>query len=274
MKKVFLPLLLAGIVLFGAGCVSSVTRQDVVPVNSIVTETSPQFQSETISNGLEKILYRYGSSTEQYLLLYKVDPAQYDLTVEHATSARSIADWQISLGNPALVANGGYFHEDNLPSGMLVSHGKRIGTRAFDFDKSATLELSPTPEIIDTRMEDVPPYVQNAIQSYPLLLKNGMPQIETDSGLLARRTFFGFDSEGFAYIGILPDAELSLYELAQNLKKMPISWDRVINLDGGPSSGVAVRNGDIENSIFPVPNVIVVQKKETRPNENVEAQKN
>lgn len=231
-----------------------------IPSTSV--ETSAQNPKvESVADGLEKITFQFGASTQEHLLLYKIDPTQYDFSIEHTSSARSIADWQLSLGIPTLVVNGAYFHEDYSPSGMLIVNGERVGSRAFDLDKSALLELSPLPQIIDTQTEVLPAQTEHALQSYPLLVQNGMNAIQSDSGLVARRSFFGFDADGFAYIGILPDAELSLFELGHVLESMNIKWKKVLNLDGGPSSGLAVANGDIENSIFPVPNVIVVKEK-------------
>ncbi len=246
----------------GAGCSPEKKLESTTSIPPTSVERSaPSPEVKSVANGLERMTFQFGSSAGEHLLLYKIDPAQYDFSIEHASSARSIADWQLTLGMPMLVVNGAYFHEDYSPSGMLIINGERIGSRTFDLDKSALLELSPLPQIIETKTEVLPAQTKHALQSYPLLVRNGMNVIQSDSGLVARRTFFGFDTDGFAYIGILADAELSLFELGHVLEKNNIKWKNVLNLDGGPSSGLAVVNGEIKNSIFPVPNVIVVKEK-------------
>ncbi len=265
MKRFFTVLAFACFCILGTGCEIPVSPSLAPPqpsdeIEQVVAQ-NPNPKIEAVANGLEKIVYWHGSSTNEYLLLYKIDPEKYTFSTEHTSSARSIANWQADLRTPALIVNGAYFHEDYSPSGMLIIDAQQIGSRVFDFDKSAILELEPLPNIIDTNTSPAPTDLRNALQSYPLLIKQGRAGIEKDSELLARRTFFGIDTDKDIYIGILPKSELSLFTLSRVLERMPINWATVINLDGGPSSGIAVANDEIHNSIFPVPNVIIVRNK-------------
>lgn len=260
MKKQLCLIALLSAAVLGAGC----TAPEFAPPSAVLPAPAVEMEPKptNIQSGLQEISFQYGSSTQERILLYRIDPEQYQFSFEYASSAKSIADWQLALGAPALVANGGYFHEDYSPSGLLIMRGNRIGERQFDFDKSAVLELAPEFLIIDTKEESFDAQnVREALQSFPLLIKDGMPAVKTDSGLKARRTFFGVDRDGSVYVGVVPDSEMSLYELAQALARMGTAWSRVLNLDGGPSTGIAAGNGKIENSIFPVPSVIVVRKK-------------
>ena len=81
---------------------------------------------------------------------------------------------------------------------------------------------------------------------------------------LARRTFIGTDEAGQVYVGVVWKDDVSLFELMQILQELDVNWYDVINLDGGPSTGIAVETGsfvEILDSAGPVPNVIVIQPK-------------
>ena len=83
-----------------------------------------------------------------------------------------------------------------LPSGLLISNGERIGEREFDYQRTAFLSLSPKLEIIDTTQEKVNlEKIKEGAQSYPLLIRDGQSAIESDSELLARRSFIGTDQK-------------------------------------------------------------------------------
>lgn len=256
-RLIFLGLAL--LALCGSGCASIAKPQTEAIQETAPTETTNPFV-KTLGPGLEKITFHFGSSTREYLSVYKIDPSVYTFSIEHATSGMSIANWQEDLPDAVLIANGSYFLENQRPAGLLIAHGKTVQSEKFDLAKSALLNLSPRPRIIDTAVEMIPKQMEDALQSYPLLIRAGAPAVKADSRKLARRTFFGTDSEGNTYLGILPDTQLSLFSLSHELARMPIDWDLVLNLDGGPSSGIADMNG-VENSQAPVPNVVVVKKK-------------
>ena len=160
-----------------------------------------------------------------------------------------------------------YFHPDRWPSGWLKASGTIVGQRAFDVAKSALLELSPRPviEVDPARNVALQREAKDAAQSYPLLVAHGHALVTEDSGKVARRTFVATDRAGaYFYIGIVPYAEISLHELSQALAKLPVNWDNVLNLDGGPSSGLAYRDPDHAQTIdsyVTIPNVLTVYAK-------------
>lgn len=240
---------------FGAGCVPTVTVLEPAPL-------SPKPAWEEVGNGVERLQARFGPSPSNgTLLLYRFPRQGWSWSIEHSTNARSVRDWAEQISGPAIVTNGGYFHEDNMPSGALISHGQRIGSRSFDPDKSALVILSPEPRLVDqTRYPTAIEDAQDALQTYPYLLRNGEGSIAEDSGRLAERTFIGTDREGRIYLGVAMDASVSLYELMHILLAQPVEWRDVVNLDGGPSTGFVAsfeNENRGRNSLTPVPNVIV-----------------
>ena len=131
-------------------------------------------------------------------------------------------------------------------------------------ERSAVLELAPAFKIIDTAKEKFDEKnIAEAAQSYPLLIATGKVQ-KVSAEKLARRSFAGIDYQGNVYFGIIPDDEVSLATAADMINKIGVAWTNVLNLDGGPSSGLAANlSGAKEtiNSIVQVPNVIIAEPK-------------
>lgn len=203
-------------------------------------------------------------ATEPRIVLFPFNADDVSLTFAHdEQDPKRVSEWAASLDGELLVANGVYFHDDSFPSGLFVSSGKRVGDRAFDANKSGLLVLQPTPAVIDTSASSLPDVsdLVEAAQSFPFLIKDGHAAIAEDSGLVARRTFIGNDKDGRIYIGTVAADAISLYDLSQELAAMAIPWDNVMNLDGGPSTGVVTAdpNDTDFDSFSAVPNVLVVR---------------
>ena len=145
-------------------------------------------------------------------------------------------------------------------------HGQRVGTRQFDLDLSGLIDLSSGAlKLINTKSEKANlKNLTEGAQSYPFLIMDGKSAVTEESGKLGRRTFIGLDRQQNAYVGVVPDEPITLRELSLALKTLDIDWDRVINLDGGPSTGLKFNTetyNELEDSYTIVPNVLVVEKK-------------
>jgi hypothetical protein len=244
----------------GAGCVPKISPTPIVPTEVVV----PSWKE--VSRGVERLEASYGSrATRGRLLIYRFSREGWSWRLAHSTSSASVRDWADRLPDASFIVNGVYFHEDQLPSGAFISGGERVGARAFDDDKSAFIVLAPSPRIIDPASEpDALKDATEAAQTFPFLIKNGAAAVSEDSGKVAERSFIATDRDGRIYLGVALDESLSLYELTELLRKQPVEWDRVVNLDGGPSTGFVARFPGYDegrNSLTPVPNVIVVSPK-------------
>ena len=250
--------------LIGAGC-------SALPIdtNHPVTQVQPLGQSQggswkKVEDGLDRL--EYTSTQGVTVVMYRLDPAYFTFQFEASTGTHGLAEWFGAYPNAALMINGVYFHDDNMPSGFLVTNGRREGDRAFDMNKSGMIDVSDgSVRILDTSV-DTPRLesFNNAAQSYPFYFKGGEPSIKEDTQLTARRSFIGKDQHGNIYIGVVPVAEISLYQAMQLLDETDVDWANVINLDGGPSTGLFVHGrGFTEElpSLFPVPNVLTAWRK-------------
>jgi len=196
------------------------------------------------------------------VLVFAFEPDQVNVSLAHKDNPLFVSSWAKDQGN-ALVINGGYFHDDFSPSGFLYVDGKRIGDRAFDKEVSGLIEVRPDRGVnirdlaVDPLSLGEPLYT--SIQSYPFLLKNGERAIREDSGKRARRTALGVDREGGVYVFIEQTSQLSLYELMVVIDESDIENLTVLNLDGGPSTGLSIKKDDqhaLIDSYWAVPNIL------------------
>jgi hypothetical protein len=258
---------------FGIGCARSQDETTPVigsalplPYQDALEKVSEVFAWKRVAEGVDraKIAVPQGE-WRPTLVVYRFDPSQYHFNFAHNQTAQSIRAWRDELADAKFIMNGVYFHEDGTPSGALRIRGTDISSRAFDADKAGLIVFDGAPKILDTA--DQPhafDSTSSSAQSYPFLIKDGVPAVKEDSELLARRSFIGMDWDGLVYLGVYGDGEISLYGFGELLKTLPITWTHVLNLDGGPSTSFVSKFPDaeeIEDGYSAIPNVIVVTKK-------------
>lgn len=243
------------------------SRADVDASQSI---TSHERLSEwvTVDEGIQRYTALYSQpATGTRLVLYRFDPSLYIFKFVDAGIKKTLDQWRRDE-EALFVANAVYFDEQNGSQGFLRINGQEKGQRFYDLDKSGLIVLDYPPRLLDTQHTEasVLQRFSMSAQSYPFFIRNGKEAIEKDSGFIARRTFFGIDESGFVYIGIVPEAPVTLFQLMRLLASLPVRWQSVINLDGGPSSGIATKlrdHAEVFESYTGVPNIISVFRKET-----------
>ncbi|MBU1446185.1 phosphodiester glycosidase family protein [Patescibacteria group bacterium] len=221
-----------------------------------------------VDDSLATMEIKYETETvDGTIEIYRITPGRYEISLENdIESPHYLADWAENL-DAAIVINGGYFHEDYTPSGYLKVDFNRIGERLFDQQRSGLLlieddqisirDLSKDPLVTGEELE-------YGLQSYPFFIQDSVRAITADSGKLGRRTAVGTDHDGYFYIIIVDDFNITLYALMEALIDTDIDFEYVLNLDGGPSSGIIVHRSRInveEDSIVRVPNVVVFSEK-------------
>ncbi len=197
--------------------------------------------------GLSANMLLYKNSDEIGVINFaKIAPGEFTAEIENSTSTpSSISDWSSSKEHQVLI-NAAYFNEDKTPSGYLVVNGETVGETLFDQDKSGLLVIQDDQFSIRDLATEPLEEGENfdfALQSYPFLIKNSEKAIKSDSGKKARRSAIGIDKEGNVYVLISDSPNLSLYEFMNILYDSEIDFETVLNLDGGPSSGLYVNFG-------------------------------
>lgn len=153
--------------------------------------------------------------------------------------------------------NGGYFGMKLEPVALLISGGKRLARRNAKQPDSAAFIVTKKGKPAVVPMKNVkPPYkgMDFAVQNQPLLVHRGkaiffprgkdgkrLPAISRGKG--HRRTVAGVDALGRAVLMVC-DKPVGLVELSSLLamseSRGGFGLSAAVNLDGGPSSGMAV----------------------------------
>ncbi len=175
---------------------------------------------------------------QEDLLVVKLEPKNYAAQIEYDKEGKYISEWRTD--NLEIVINGGFFDEEYAPSGFLVVNGERISERLFDQDKSGLVVIEKGK--VSIRDLALHPIKENelfefALQSYPFLIKDTKPALSEDSGKKANRTVLAMDAAGNVYI-IISLSEISLYEMMNKILALQTKFTAVLNLDGGPSTGI------------------------------------
>jgi len=198
------------------------------------------------------------------MVVYRFPKDGFSWRFENSAAPLTVQGHLMADPKAVFAINGVYFDEKNLPTGLFITNDAVVGTKQYEMGKSAVLELAPEIKIINTAKDEFNgKNISEAAQSYPLLIADGVVQ-KVAAEKAARRSFAGLDKQGNVYFGIIPDDEVSLASAASLIAKTGVAWTDVLNLDGGPSSGLAANlpgANETVNSIVQVPNAIIADPK-------------
>ena len=140
--------------------------------------------------------------------------------------------------------NGGYFHPDRTPLGLVV----RQGVKLHDFERARLLSGL----VVVTRRGislpratgfKAPPDLREALQAGPMLIENGRPVEGLNATRSAARTVVVADAAGHFGLVVCRSATLAgmaaILATAEHFPGGKIT--RALNLDGGSSTGLWVR---------------------------------
>lgn len=247
------------------GCLASpppaATPTRILPPTAVFTRTaSPSIEAtlvprdsgwQALQPGLERRLMRVYDDHNQpveWMYLLRLDQALFRLDVAYSETPKSLAEWQSASG-AAVILNGGYFRIEEgryLPNGLTISGGKRLGSSYEGFGGMVAIRAQGT-EVrgLAKRPYDPGEALLAALQSFPLLVKAGgkigFPQ-EYEDGLQARRTVIAQDLDGKLLFIVTPQGYFTLHRLSAYLTASDLRLDVALNLDGGPSSGILVKD--------------------------------
>jgi hypothetical protein len=163
-----------------------------------------------------------------------------DLGAPSETPEPAVEDALRAAGSPAGV-NGGFFHPDWRPLGLVISQGRR--SNRFETAKLLSgvvySDGSGIHLVRRARFRDHPG-INALLQTGPYLIDGGRAVRGLSSADSRRRTFIATDWRGHWVLGATL-SRLTLAELAECLASPEVltPWrvDRAINLDGGSSTG-------------------------------------
>ena len=166
--------------------------------------------------------------------------------------------------------NGGFFHRNGKPLGLVISNGRVQGASNLEssltsgtiYVENGAIRLVRSAVFAAKR----PPLPRHVLQAGPYLVEGGKKVGGLSTKRFSRRSFLATDGKGNWVIAYTPPTTLSQLGsvLAENgaLKGFQIS--HAINLDGGSSSGLWVRQDNNPlyfREVAKVRNFIGVAKK-------------
>lgn len=207
-----------------------ITGREVLPAPEGI-----DFQRITLAAGSQK--------AELHLVAFRT--AKHRLAVlDNASGAASLASASEAAGAVAAV-NGGYFHPDRRPLGLVLSAGHTVHA----LEKARLLSglvLAGQERVSLVRVAQYAPakWIHDALQAGPFLIDGGKPVAGLNATRTAARTVvLTPKTPGRAALAICK--WVTLAEMAQILALPdlipgdPVS--RALNLDGGSSTGMWVR---------------------------------
>lgn len=248
--------------LLGAGCDASYTSP---PISTVSTpHASLQVGSwNTVAEGLSRREDENILSSTASLIVYRFEAGHFSVSFADATSTGRISDWRGASTSSVAIINGEYFQPNGLPSGFLITGGELFPSHPFDLARSGFVIGGASSTIISTSSTTSFMQRTEVLQSYPYLVKDGKADVSSESGKSARRSFVGFDASNNLYLGVVENGDVTLHELSSYLAGMEVHWKNVLNLDGGPSTGLSVQDGEWSETIdswTSIPNVLMVKR--------------
>ncbi len=226
---------------------------------------------ETLQSGLERrgiTLRNAADEPVEDITILRIDPDRFRFDVAYDPQGRKLEDWLTETGADMIV-NGGYFRKEQgtfIPDGLIVADGETIGESYGDFaGMFAVGENGPQLRWLRSTPYDPSEPLRAALQCFPVLIKPGgrigFPA-ESEDGIRARRTMIGQDRSGRILFLLAARGFFTLRQLSVYLHDGDLDLDIAMNLDGGPSTGMAFADPpEIIPAEYALPIVFVIRAK-------------
>lgn len=229
-----------------------------VPLDSGWQQLQPGLEQRTL-NVVED------GNWQESLTVLRLDPERFHFDVAYRPGLpQSLATWQAETG-ALLVVNGGFYTERYEATGLIVSDGIARG-HSYDGFGGMFVVTDEGPELRSLQAQPYNPTeeFQAGLQSFPLLVKpGGSLGFPEEDGQQARRTVVAQDTAGRLLFLVAPRGHFTLHQLSRYLVASDLELDVALNLDGGPSTGLLLRQPPLFVPAFvPLPAVITVLEKQ------------
>jgi uncharacterized protein YigE (DUF2233 family) len=229
-----------GLALASPACANSCADRDGRPA-LVLASAAPSVASVASSTARERVT-EHGETFE----IARVSFALRDVRVEVADLGRS-RDIGAALvrgpGTALLAVNGGFFGERGEPLGLVISGGRRLAPFSRTMSGGVLTIDGDRADLAETESFDAAAAHAFAVQCRPRLVVKGAVNIRADDGKRAERTALCLRQAGTVLEVVLArtaDGGPSLLAFAQHLATA--GCEDALNLDGGPSTGMAWRD--------------------------------
>jgi hypothetical protein len=203
------------------------------PAPPAASDAIPHTTTEASESGESFFAERWSTSLET------VDIEIHDL---HMT--RDLGD-ALRADGALLAVNGGFFGVGGDPIGLAVTGGTALSRIAPQLSGGVIVVEDGRASLVESESFDGGAHPSFAIQCRPRLVVRGVPNVKRDDGQRAERTGLCLRDGGRivdVVVAKSPEGGPSLFALARYLART--GCDDALNLDGGPSTGAAWREGD------------------------------
>ncbi len=173
---------------------------------------------------------------------------RYDVRIEDAGMTTAL-DAVLSRTGADFVVNGGFFGSDGKPVGLAISDGVVLSRLAKSLSGGVLTSDGTHAELFASEGFVLPDGGTFALQCRPRLVVEGAANVKSDDGKRAERSALCARERGRTLSVVVvrgsDDGESpgpSLLALAKHLASA--GCESALNLDGGPSTGVAWREGE------------------------------
>jgi hypothetical protein len=204
--------------------------------------------------------------------MLRLDPARVTIRVHYTPEEPvAISTWQERLASAAVIANGGFFFADGRARGILVCDGVYYSDNPGYPEWGGLFTVAG--DRADVRWHPHSPFdpaepFNQAVEGYPMLLSRGAFPVpfESDPTRIAPRTVVALTTDNRILLMLIGVPGISLARLRGWLawESDNLGIDAALNLDGGRSSGLAVRAGEVDwfsDSYVDIPVVIAVYQR-------------
>jgi uncharacterized protein YigE (DUF2233 family) len=193
---------------------------------------------------------------------------RYDLVIEDVGMTTAL-DAVLRRSNGEVAVNAGFFDRDGKALGLAISGGAKLAPLAKSLSGGVLTIDGERARLFPSENLELPEGTRFAIQCRPRLVVDGAPNVKRDDGKRSERTALCI-RDGGKTIDVLvvrakdtaDEAGPSLFALGGFLARR--GCEGALNLDGGPSTGVAWREGEEvreEGPRGPIRHALVFKKK-------------
>lgn len=207
------------------------------------TDQNPEaIEWHTKAPGLEVAQLSGPGALSSRVTLLRILPEFYRFQVHYrAGNPLSSLDWQVELPAAVALMNANFYDGEGLALGWLVQDGNqhvaanpRLGGAFIENQGSVRVVAHPA-DAADA---------EQATQGFPTLVRSGNAARRLDAVSLARRSVIAEDRQGRVYWIQISGLGSTLAGLANWLVEQPLAIENAVNMDGGGSSLLLLREGE------------------------------
>jgi uncharacterized protein YigE (DUF2233 family) len=258
----FLPFVLGATVVACGGCGRKSKTDDRANHVPLPAGGAAATNEDDDGGSLVEDAHRYDVKTWSFPL------ERYELSIEDVGMSTALEP-VLRRTNAELAVNAGFFDREGKALGLAISNSAKLAPLAKSLSGGVLTIDNDQARLFPSETVTLPEGIRFAIQCRPRLVVDGAPNVKRDDGKRSERTALCLRDGGKTIDvfvvreqGSADEAGPSLFALGKFLARR--GCEGALNLDGGPSTGVAWKEGEevrVQGPRGPIRHAIVFRKK-------------